>query len=149
MWALLVPHGLVEGRAVTSCAICSSQHGAFSGVGARVASFVPAVCPVVGGMWGRFGKPLKKAIWNTLGLHAVLTVCLRFPSGTKTSWSCFASENWAILGQRGFVRGPAFSHIGEIDPGPRLIFKPFSHRFQKAYPREQHFRALDKKLRKP
>ena len=38
-----------------------------------------------------------------------------------------------ILGQIGFVRGPAFSHIGEIDPGPRLIFKPFSHRFQKAY----------------
>ena len=24
-------------------------------------------------MWGIFGKPLKTAIWNTLGLHAVLT----------------------------------------------------------------------------
>ena len=24
-------------------------------------------------MWGIFGKPLKRAIWNTLGLHAVLT----------------------------------------------------------------------------
>ena len=33
-----------------------------------------------GGMWGVFGKPLKKAIWNTLGLHAVLTICLRFLS---------------------------------------------------------------------
>ena len=31
-------------------------------------------------MWGIFGKPLKRAIWNTLGLHAVLTTCLRFSS---------------------------------------------------------------------
>ena len=29
---------------------------------------------------GIFGKPLKRAIWNTLGLHAVLTTCLRFSS---------------------------------------------------------------------
>ena len=29
-------------------------------------------------MWGIFGKPLKRAIWNTLGLHAVLTTYLRF-----------------------------------------------------------------------
>ena len=29
-------------------------------------------------MSGIFGKPLKRAIWNTLGLHAVLTTCLRF-----------------------------------------------------------------------
>ena len=28
-------------------------------------------------MWGIFGKPLKGAIWNTLGLHAVLTMSLR------------------------------------------------------------------------
>ena len=41
------------------------QHGAFSGVGAIVASFVPAECPEGGGMWGIFGKPLKRAIWNT------------------------------------------------------------------------------------
>ena len=45
-----------------------------------VASFVPAECPKGGGMWGMFGKPLKRAIWNTLGLHVVLTVCLRFLS---------------------------------------------------------------------
>ena len=31
-------------------------------------------------MWGIFGKPLKRAIWNTLGLHAVLMTCLRFLS---------------------------------------------------------------------
>ena len=31
-------------------------------------------------MWGIFGKPLKRAIWNTLGLHAVLTTCLRLSS---------------------------------------------------------------------
>ena len=31
-------------------------------------------------MWGIFGKPLKRAIWNTLGLHAILTACLRFLS---------------------------------------------------------------------
>ena len=29
-------------------------------------------------MWGIFGKPLKRAIWNTLGLHAALMTCLRF-----------------------------------------------------------------------
>ena len=31
-------------------------------------------------MWGIFGKPSKRAIWNTLGLHVVLTVYLRFLS---------------------------------------------------------------------
>ena len=31
-------------------------------------------------MWGIFGKPLKRAIWNTLGLHAVLMTCSRFSS---------------------------------------------------------------------
>ena len=31
-------------------------------------------------MWGIFGKPLKRAIWNTLGLHAGLTTCLIFSS---------------------------------------------------------------------
>ena len=28
-------------------------------------------------MWGIFRKPLRRAIWNTLGLHAVLMTCLR------------------------------------------------------------------------
>ena len=42
----------------------------------------PLSVPMGGGgdMWGVFGKALKKAIWNTLGLHAVLTICLRFSS---------------------------------------------------------------------
>ena len=31
-------------------------------------------------MWSIFGKPLKRAIWNILGLHAVLTTCSRFSS---------------------------------------------------------------------
>ena len=31
-------------------------------------------------MWGIFGKPLKRAIWNTLGLHVVATVGLTFLS---------------------------------------------------------------------
>ena len=53
---------------------------------------------VPGGMWGRFGKPLKRAVWNTLGLHAVLTVCLRFPSGTKTIWSKMAPFSDAKTG---------------------------------------------------
>ena len=35
-----------------------------------------------GSMWGIFGKPLKRAIWKPLGLHAVLTTCLRFSSGS-------------------------------------------------------------------
>ena len=56
------------------------QLGGFSGVGAIVPSFLPAECSGGMGMWGIFGKPLKRAIWNTLGLHAVLTVCLIFLS---------------------------------------------------------------------
>ena len=31
-------------------------------------------------MWGIFEKPLKGAIWNTVGLHAVLTAYLRISS---------------------------------------------------------------------
>ena len=31
-------------------------------------------------MWGISGKPLKRAIWNTPGLLAGLTTCLRFSS---------------------------------------------------------------------
>ena len=68
-----------RGRAV------SCQHGAFSGVGAFVVSFVPAECPVGGGMWVIFGKPLKWAIRNTPGLHAVLTTCLRFLSALDSA----------------------------------------------------------------
>ena len=49
----------------------SCQHGAFSGVGAFVVSFVPAECPVGGVMWGILGKPLKRAIQNT-------QVCMRY-----------------------------------------------------------------------
>ena len=41
------------------------QHGASSGVGAIVASFVCTECPGGGGMWGIFGKPSKRAIRNT------------------------------------------------------------------------------------
>ena len=37
-------------------------------------------CPKGGGMWGIFRKPFKRAIWNTLGLHAGLATCLRFSS---------------------------------------------------------------------
>ena len=58
----------------------SCQYGAFSGVGAFVVSFVAAEYPVGGAMWGMFRKPLKRAIQNTPGLHAVLTTCLRFLS---------------------------------------------------------------------
>ena len=45
---------------------------------------LPYLCPLsvpeVWGMWGIFRKPLKRAIWDTLGLHAVLRKCLRFSS---------------------------------------------------------------------
>ena len=47
-------------------------------------SFVCTECPVGGGII--FGKPSKRAIWNTLGLHAVPPICLRFSSGMKTIW---------------------------------------------------------------
>ena len=56
------------------------QLGGFSLGVVILALFVPAVCPVGGGMWGILGRPLKRAIWNTPGLHVVLTVCLRFSS---------------------------------------------------------------------
>ena len=73
--ALLCQHqNISRGRRVL-CHFCG-----FSGVGAVVASFVPTECSGGRGMWGTFGKPLKRAIWNTLGLHAVLTTCLRFLS---------------------------------------------------------------------
>ena len=43
----------------------SRQRGGFLVVVVIVALFVPNVCPVGGGMWGIFGKPLQRAIWNT------------------------------------------------------------------------------------
>ena len=52
------------------------KHGAFFRVAGIVASFVPTECPAGRGMWAIFGKPLKRGIWSTLGLHAVLTICL-------------------------------------------------------------------------
>ena len=88
----------------------------------------------MGGMWGIFGKPSKRAIWNTLGLHAVPPICLRFSSGTKTIWpkmALFPVRKQGHSRPNSFIPGSAFLHIGEIDPGPRLIFKPFSCRFQK------------------
>ena len=56
------------------------QHGAFSGVGAFVASFVPAECPKGGGYVGYIRKALQKGNLELPGLHAVLTTCLRFLS---------------------------------------------------------------------
>ena len=58
----------------------------------------------------------------------------------KMTWpkkSHFLSENGVVFGQIVFVLGPALSHVGGIDPGPKLIFGPFSCRFQNvsAYPR--------------
>ena len=41
------------------------QLGGFSGFGAIVPSFLPTECSGGGGMWGIFGKDLKRAIWNT------------------------------------------------------------------------------------
>ena len=41
------------------------QLGGFSVVVVTVALFLPPVCPEGGGMWGIFGKPLKRAIRNT------------------------------------------------------------------------------------
>ena len=53
-----------------------------------LASLLPYFCPLrvpEGCMWGIIGKPLIRGIWNALGLHAVLPICLRF-SGTKAIW---------------------------------------------------------------
>ena len=47
------------------CQLC-----AFFGTANLVASFGARECPVGVGTWGIFGEPLKRAIWNTLGLHA-------------------------------------------------------------------------------
>ena len=47
----------------------------------------------------------------------------------------YVDGKWAFFffHQTIVVLGPAFSHIGEIDPGPRLIFRPFSCRSQNVY----------------
>ena len=58
----------------------SCQHGAFSGVGAFVASFAPAECPKAEGYVGHIRKALEKGYLEHPGLHAVLTTCLRFSS---------------------------------------------------------------------
>ena len=58
----------------------SCQLSGFSRVGDLVASFLPTECSGGRGMWGISGKPLKRAIWNTPGLLAGLTTCLRFSS---------------------------------------------------------------------
>ena len=50
-----VPTRRVFGGRSHSCLICAA-----------------AECPVGGGMWGIFGKPLNRAIWDTLGLHACM-----------------------------------------------------------------------------
>ena len=70
----VLPSTYLSGR-LRFCQLC-----AFLGVGALVASFVLTECPRGRGMWGIFGKPLKKAFWSTLGLHAVLATCLRISS---------------------------------------------------------------------
>ena len=83
--SVLNPPQRIPARNISLGRAVSCQHGAFSGVGAFVVSFVPAECPVGGGMWGIFGKPLKRAIRNTPGLHAVLTTCLRFFSALDSA----------------------------------------------------------------
>ena len=50
----------------------------FRGVGAIVASFVPTECRV--GYVGYIQKALEKGYLEHPGLHAVLTICLRFSS---------------------------------------------------------------------
>ena len=70
----ITPEGLGDGGIY-------SNTERFAGIGATVASFVSTECPIGRGMWGTIGKPLKRAIWNTLGLHAVCcTTCLRLSS---------------------------------------------------------------------
>ena len=53
-------------------------------IGVIVALFLPTACPVREDTWGIFRKPLIRAIWNALGLQAVLPICLRILSGMKT-----------------------------------------------------------------
>ena len=67
------------------------QLSGFSVVVVIVALFVRNVCPRGGGgMWGIFGKPLKKAIWKTLGVHAVLMTCLKLSSvSDRVGVACF------------------------------------------------------------
>ena len=47
------------------------QLGGFSMVVVIVALFLPTVCPVGGGMWGIFGKPLKRAIQTGGGAEKI------------------------------------------------------------------------------
>ena len=45
---------------------------------------------------GIFGKPLKSAIWNTLGLHAALAICLRFSSVLDVVCVVFSFQFWDV-----------------------------------------------------
>ena len=79
----------------------------------------------------------------------------RFACCTDDMFEIFVRhENY--LAKNGPVSCPGtgiftYWHIGEIDPGPRLIFKPFSCRFQKVYtylPPPLTGRKIEKTLKK-
>ena len=96
-------------------------------------------------MWGIFGKPLKRAIWNTLSLHAVLTVCLRFSSllddarvATMTT-NRIRNNEWSLEHCLCPVCRPVYSSVRKTvttyprPPNPYISETAFSHRFRKAY----------------
>ena len=76
--------------------------------------WLPHLCPLsvpVGWGGGIFGKPLKRAIWNTAALHAVLTICLRFSSvldGACVACCPFLSTTTCNVFT---VLGPVLQHI--------------------------------------
>ena len=83
---------------------CSFQLSGFSRVGDLVASFLPTECSGGRGMWGISGKPLKRAIWNTPGLLAGLTTCLRFSS--VSDGACVACCLFLLTGSCHVVSQP-------------------------------------------
>ena len=78
------PNWTLTERYYTAISLRDVRFGAYTERFQGLVPLSPHLCPLSvpkgGGMWGRFGKPLKRAIWNTLGLRAVLTTCLRFSS---------------------------------------------------------------------
>ena len=107
------------------------------------APLLPHLCPLSVPLWGRGGGlcgVYPESPWK--GLFGTPQVCMRTDNMRKC-WSSHENDlakkkpisypKTGSFGQIVFVLGPALSHIGEIDPRPKLIFKPISCRFQKVH----------------
>ena len=66
---------------------------------------------------GVFRKPLKRAIWNTVGLHAVLTTCLKFVRKLRI---LKRNDFWNVSNWLGGAYKSSSSHLDHLQ-NPVLI----------------------------